>query len=185
MKRLMAVLITALWMAASCPAQEEKPQEKPPERSSTRVEVPGPLYRMGVNVNEMDGTNKVNGRAYTLMVRARGSNQGMRENGYLRVGSRVPVQTGKESGVQYMDVGMKVDIADAREVEGLLMGTMSIEMNTVVPGEVAQTGNPVLRDLRLVSPFTLSAGKATVIGTVDDVNSKRTFQIEVTATKLR
>jgi len=184
MKRILAVLITTLLLGGLAIAQEEKPKEKPPERPE-RVEVAGALYRVAVSVNEIDGDKRINSRGYTVMVRPLA--QGQPHTGQLRVGSRVPVVTGKDA-MQYLDVGMKIDVFNARELEGLFTGTISIEMNTVVTGPSetqAVMGNPVLRDLRLNAPLVLTPGKAAIIGTVDDVNSKRTFQVEVTATKLR
>jgi hypothetical protein len=180
MKTILAVLLTAALFSTPAAAQEGK-SEQSTERGAARPETAGALYRVAVTVKELDGNNKVNSRAYTVMVRPQGP--GQPHQGQLRVGSRVPILTGKES-MQYMDVGMKIDVFNARELEGLFTGTITIEMNTVVPGEV-QAGAPVLRDLRLTAPFVLTPGKAAIVGTVDDVNSRRTFQVEVTATKLR
>jgi hypothetical protein len=179
MKRMLAVLITVALLGVATAAQEKKAEAV--EEASAKPQSAGALYRVAVSVNELEGNSKVNERTYSVLVRPQGP--GQPHQGQLRVGSRVPVLTGKES-MQYMDVGMKIDVFNARELEGLFTGTITIEMNTVVPGEV-QAGAPVLRDLRLTAPFVLNPSKATVVGTVDDVNSKRTFQVEVTATKLR
>jgi hypothetical protein len=44
---------------------------------------------------------------------------------------------------------------------------------------------PLLRQLRINASTVAMPGKPTVIGVVDDPNSKRQFQLEVTVTKLR
>jgi hypothetical protein len=44
---------------------------------------------------------------------------------------------------------------------------------------------PVLRQLRISGATIVTTGKPIVIGVVDDPNSKRQFQLEVTATKLK
>ena len=180
MKKLIAVLCGVLTLGVLAAAQDQKP---PAEKSETsRAESAGALYRVAVSIGEVEGKSRINERAYTLLVRPRGP--GQPHEGRMRVGSRVPVQTSKDQ-VQYMDVGMKIDVENVREAEGQFTGTLSLEMNTVVPGEVAQAGAPVLRNMSLSAPFVLAPGKPTIVGTVDDVNSKRTFQVEVTATKLR
>lgn len=176
MKRMISILCALLLLACIGGAQEQKAEST---AEKARAETAGPLYRFALTISEVEGKQQVNSRNYTVMVRPERN----APRGVLRVGSRVPVQTGKDS-VQYIDVGMKVDV-EGREVEGLFTGSISVEMNSIVGTEGPQAGTPVLRDLRLSTPLVLTPGKPTVIGTVDDVNSKRTFQVEVTATKLR
>ena len=111
----------------------------------------------------------------------------------LRIGSRVPLNTDK--GLQYMDVGLKVDVTQVEEVDGRLTGMLSLEMNNFAPPDPgapvlgttyptqAPVASPVQRNLSLRAPFALTPGKPATLGTIDDVNSKRRFQVEVTATK--
>jgi hypothetical protein len=101
----------------------------------------------------------------------------------LRVGSRVPITTDK--GTNYMDVGLNVDVDHVAEVDGKLAGTLSLEMNNLAPPEQGQPGTapPLVRNLRLRSPFSVTPGKPANVGTIDDVNSKRRFQVEITATR--
>jgi hypothetical protein len=44
---------------------------------------------------------------------------------------------------------------------------------------------PVVRQIKISGNTLLVVGKPIVIGSVDDPNSKRSFQLEVTVTKLR
>jgi hypothetical protein len=54
-------------------------------------------------------------------------------------------------------------------------------METSHPGELA----PVIRQIKINGNTLLVVGKPILIGSVDDPNSKRQFQLEVTVTKLR
>ena len=48
-----------------------------------------------------------------------------------------------------------------------------------------ETEPPILRQLKIDASTVAVLGKPIVIGSVDDPNSKRQFQLEVTVTKLR
>ncbi len=54
-------------------------------------------------------------------------------------------------------------------------------METAHPGELA----PVIRQIKITGDTLLAIGKPILIGSVDDPNSKRQFQLEVTVTKLK
>ncbi len=47
------------------------------------------------------------------------------------------------------------------------------------------TGQPTVRNFRTENEVALPYAKPTVLFTLDEPNSKRTFQIQVTATKVR
>jgi hypothetical protein len=58
--------------------------------------------------------------------------------------------------------------------------------NFAVPEQAqGHDSHPVLRQLRINASTLALLGKPMVVGSVDDPNSKRQFQLEVTATKLR
>jgi hypothetical protein len=84
-----------------------------------------------------------------------------------------------------MDVGVNLDCSLREDAGGLLLET-TVEMSSVVTGgELAAPGVPVTRQARTNSVAVLAPGKPTLIGTLDDVDSTHSYQIEVTATKLR
>jgi hypothetical protein len=51
-----------------------------------------------------------------------------------------------------------------------------------VPGHEAR---PIIRQLKVSGSTLALLGKPTIVGSMDDPNSKRQFQLEVTVTKLR
>ena len=112
----------------------------------------------------------------------------------LRIGSRVPVNTEK-GGMHCMDVGLKVDVMQVEEVDGRLTGMLSLEIEqrgSTRPGcagaghDLSHAGaHRLARHAEPLAgaPFALTPGKPATLGTIDDVNSNRRFQVEVTATK--
>jgi len=46
-------------------------------------------------------------------------------------------------------------------------------------------GTPVIRQIKISGSTLLTTGKPILIGSMDDPNSKRQFQLEVTVTKLK
>ncbi|HUK87663.1 MAG TPA: hypothetical protein VLT85_08375, partial [Terriglobales bacterium] len=73
-----------------------------------------------------------------------------------------------------------------REQDNEVVLETSVEMSSVVTGgELALPGAPVKRQARASITSTLIPGKPTIIATLDDVDSTRSYQIEVTATKMK
>ncbi len=57
--------------------------------------------------------------------------------------------------------------------------------NFAVPDQQAQNVMPLLRQLKIEGSTVAQLGKPLVVGSVDDPNSKRQFQLEVMVSKLR
>ncbi|HXZ70657.1 MAG TPA: hypothetical protein VEH31_07285, partial [Streptosporangiaceae bacterium] len=156
-------------------------------KSDTKVEAaPIAVYHLDYVIRELDSGKVINQRKYSLSVEG----SGRRESGHVRVGRRVPVAVagtaaGPNPQYTYMDVGLNLDCNLQEQADGLLLQTM-VEMSSVVTGgELAAPGVPVTRQARASMASLLTLGKPTVIGTLDDVDSTHTYQIEVTATRMK
>jgi hypothetical protein len=102
------------------------------------------------------------------------------------VGSRVPVTSGSSPAqTQYMDIGVNIEcrVWGADEVL-LLENTVELSSLAALPN-AAPDAHPVVRQLKATSLATVSAGKPTVIGSLDGVDSARRTEIEVTATRVK
>lgn len=147
-------------------------------------------YKLEVTLSEFEGTNKTNERHYVLLC-----TEGERTQ--LRTGNRVPIATGSFGGVgkvdptivntqyQYIDTGFNMDIRLREDVAGLQMGT-NAELSSVVPAESNSEVNrvtPVIRSLRQEVNALVKLGKQTTLTSIDDVNTKRRYQLDVTATR--
>ena len=105
---LVAILvITASWMLAQDKAKSE---ETPADVRSTEAT---PL-KVSVTFTEFEGDKKVKSLPYTMVVLADSKNP----KSVMKVGSRVPVYTGKENGMQYLDVGSNIDCMAVRAKDG-------------------------------------------------------------------
>jgi hypothetical protein len=61
----------------------------------------------------------------------------------------------------------------------------SVVPNSGIDRQNPNAGNHVLRQLSIQSATEITLGKSTILGTVDDPDSKRQFRLEVTVTKLK
>ena len=184
---LIAVVTIGLWFVPR-PAEA---QEASKGSSSTEPAKPKPLqpvqsYRLDFSFNEVADGKILNTRHYSMNMTGGNPNE-------IKIGTRVPVATGSSSSTpaatqyQYLDIGTNI-WAQLRE--------HGDEFILVVRGEVSnldvETGEhsgallpPVVRQIKINGDTLLVVGKPIVIGSVDDPNSKKQFQLEVTVTKLK
>jgi hypothetical protein len=147
---------------------------------STKSAVQEPLeaYRLDFSINELEDGKKINTRQYSMNLNGDDPNE-------IKIGTRVPVE-GKQGEVQYIDVGTNI-WSRLKVRNGQLDLTVHTEISNFAIPEQAQghDSRPVIRQLKISASTLALLGKPMVLGSVDDPNSKRQFQVEVTVTKLR
>jgi hypothetical protein len=149
----------------------------PPARTAQESENPLAAYHLDFSVNEIEDGKKVNSRQYAMNVNSNSSNE-------LKIGTRIPVES-KEGEFQYLDVGTSI-FARLGERRGQTELEVRADVSSFANPEQEQGhARPLLRQVKINSSTILLLGKAIVMGSVDDPNSKRQFQLEVTVTKLR
>lgn len=181
---LLALLVTVTF----CFARPAEAQEASKESSSAQSEKMKPVrpYRLDFSFNELADGKNVNTRHYSMNLTPGGGDE-------IKIGTRVPVATGvgPNGGLpaqyQYMDVGTQIWAQLRDEGDELVLmvrGEVSnLDMET---GEHAGAAlPPVVRQIKINGSTLLVVGKPILIGSVDDPNSKRQFQLEVTVTKLK
>jgi len=140
-------------------------------------------YRLEFKISELEGGKRLNSRNYTLLIYPH-------EVGKLRVGTQIPLPLG-EGKFTYTDVGQNIDCQIRSESERMVGVNVDMDFSNFGTTEQlrtaggATTGNPVLQRFRITTRTDLELGKPTVINTFDDPSSNRTFQVEVTATRVR
>ncbi len=140
-------------------------------------------YRLDFTVSEMEEGKKINTRQYAMNSRSGDANE-------IKIGTRVPVETNRQGEFQYLDVGTNIwcRLRDAADVASLsssvLLNVKADITNFAMPEQQGQRVQPVIRQLRIEASTIGTPGKSLLVGTVDDPNSKRQFQLEVTVTKL-
>jgi hypothetical protein len=168
------VLLGATPGGAQEPNPQTQPQPKP--RAEDPKKMPMGAYRVDISINELEDGKKVNARQYSMNLRGDDRNQ-------LSIGTQVPVE--KEEGkFEYMDVGTEVYCQLLETAEGLaLQVRASISHIGGAPEQIGR--HPVVRRFKIAGSGLLQPGKPLSLGSVDDPNSKRQFQLEATVTRLR
>lgn len=176
-----AILGLMLGWAAAGSAQDEvqaKPnaEAKAPARANAE-DKPVHAYRLDFSVNELEDGKKINTRQYSLNLNADDANE-------IKIGTRVPVESGHEQ-FQYMDVGTSIWCRIGERPDGIPMSVRADISNFGIPEQGTHESRPVVRQFKINASTLALPGKPMVIGSVDDPNSKRQFQLEVTVTKLK
>ena len=145
---------------------------------AARVDRPRSTFRLDYVLSEVEGGKRTNERTFSMTV-----NEG--SSGQLRSGTRVPITVG-DKGVQYMDVGLKIS-GRVTERDGDHTLESEIEMSTfAIPEQASEAkGNPILRTVNQSLSTRPALGKVALLSTLDDLNSRKRMQVEVTVTRLK
>jgi hypothetical protein len=148
------------------------------ESAAAEREKPVHAYRLDFSVNELEDGKKLNSRQYSLNLNADDANE-------IKIGTRVPVEAGHEQ-FQYMDVGTSIWCRIGERADGIPMSVRADISNFAIPEQgTGHESRPVVRQFKINASTLALPGKPMVVGSVDDPNSRRQFQLEVTVTKLR
>jgi hypothetical protein len=139
-------------------------------------------YRIEFAINELEDSKKINTRHYSMNLSV-GPGVVSPTKG-LKIGTRVPVEA-EQGKFQYLDVGTNIE-AQLREFKGSTSLDVRVEIsNFATPDQASKGGQPLLRQMVISGSTLVVLDKPFIVGTVDDPNSKRQFQLEVTVTKLK
>jgi hypothetical protein len=180
LKKIALIVILPLALLA-----QEAPKPAPPK--------PTHVYKLDYLLTELEGGKKTDSKDYTLLL------DGDR-TGRLRVGTRVPIATATSAGggqfqYTYMDLGVTIEatgrpgsLTDNTLALRTRVEASSIVMPTAESGKAATIGSPtqpIVRNLTGESDVTVPFNKPTTLFTLDEPNSKRSFQVQLTATQIR
>jgi hypothetical protein len=148
------------------------------EKPTSHMEKPVHAYRVDFSLNELEDGKKINTRQYSLNVNSNESDE-------IKIGTRVPVDAGRDE-FQYLDLGTNVWCRIEDRSDGVALSVRAENSNFAVPEQgTGHDARPVIRQLKISGSTLAMLGKPMVVGSMDDPNSKRQFQLEVTVTKLR
>jgi len=183
---LLGIFGLATTLAIGVPAQEPAVSVKTPaqtenatnEKAAATRDTPLAAYHLEFQVEEMEDGKKINSREYS-------TNLSTNEGNEIKIGTRVPVQT-KEGEFQYLDVGTNI-FARIGETRGQSELTVRAEISNFADEQSQDRHDlhPIIRQMKIGGSTLLPLGKTIVMGSADDPNSRRQFQLEVTVTKLR
>jgi hypothetical protein len=165
--------------------------EQPPKKDSGENREPAAtnnFFKLAFALYEVDDGKRTNQRDYMMIGRT--DNQ----PSSIRVSAKVPITTAEKAGDKqytYIDVGLRINCSMKEQVDRRLQFHCDIEISSFIrPEQIANaTGNaglaaPFLRTTRTESWALLTPGKPAILNIVDDINSTKRMQIEVTATKI-
>jgi len=196
MRRLTTVWLFAFVLFGCCGSQYSYSQTQEGEGVNAGARSPGQhstlhAYRVDFRINEFQDGKSVNSRQYSIDL-----NSGDRHE--LKIGTRVPVVSGSSGGNnplatqwQYLDVGTNIRCAlreegdaTALEVHGDF-SNLSTANEQQSPKSVSNLQQPIVRQVSINGSTLAALGKAIIIGSVDDPNSNRRYQLEATVTRLK
>jgi hypothetical protein len=164
----------------TAPSKSSAPTEPAPDAKQKSVEQKTlEAYHLDFSINEFEDGKKINSRQYALNLISNESDE-------IKIGTRIPVET-KEGEFQYVDVGTNIS-AQLRESRGQTILVVRAEVSNFAISEQGldkPDPHPALRQLKVSGSAPLPLAKPMVMDSVDDPNSKRQFQLEVMATKLK
>ena len=180
-----AFLVAALAMGTPWVSAQEKPKNEDVAVEARQTETI-PL-KISVTFTEFEGDKKVKSLPYTMVVVA----DGRPPKSVVKMGSRVPVYAGKESGMQYLDVGTYIDCQASRTKENKFDIRLNLERSWV-EGNVAvaidsgaslqssaQFPEPILRQFKSELSLTLRDGQTVESSFATDPLSGKVFKVEV------
>lgn len=182
-KSLLAMILATIcvtpFMLKNSAAQESG------SKPAAETAEPGHAYRVDFLISEIEDGKKINSRQYALNL-----NSG--EGDELKIGTRVPIEI-KQGEIQYLDVGTSLwcRLRDRGWPSSSWLGSdvmlnLRAEIsNFAQPDQQSASMRPAIRQMKIEGSTIAIVGKQVVVGVVDDPNSKRQFQLEVTVTRLK
>lgn len=168
--------------AQSAAKSADQPAKKEAAEQESKPLTPENFYKLSFVISEMDDGKRINQREYSVIGR---TNYG--PPALIRVSTRVPIYV-EDKKIQYIDAGLNINCSLKEPSVGKIHAQCDINISSFVIQEpAAETRNsagPILRTTNANAWVVLVPGKPTVMSTIDDVNSKKRTQIEVTATKV-
>jgi hypothetical protein len=185
-----AIALVLLAMQAS--AQDAKSAEPSRVVRASDAKVPDtsknivPL-KVTVVFYEYDGEKKLSTLPYVLLLK---TDESSRYVGKVRIGVKVPIWTGgKESAIQYQDVGSNLDCFAQVAEDGRYMLDLSLERSSIYPNSSEypaaskpdeQPHQPLVRQFRANLALMLRDGQTTQNTVATDPLNGHTVKVEVT-----
>jgi hypothetical protein len=192
--RKTAIVLAIAAVIFTLGASVSRAQDNGPKSEDKKTEERRPLiaYHLDFSLNEMQDGKTINTRQYSMNLLATPATGPRYPIGYgrnLKIGTRVPIE-GEQSKTDYLDIGTRISCQLVMDDTGQLALDVNAEVSSLVPRAEADkymsaSRDPMLRELSIQAATTVIPGKLTNLGTVDDPDSKRQFQLEVTVEKLK
>jgi hypothetical protein len=185
MRNRLVYLVLIVVLLAVMPRRAVSQQDSGPKTTATAQQpAPKHYYKLNFVLRETDEGKVLNQRTFTLNISAEPPHVvGVPPEWWnVRSGTRVPVSGSKD--VNYLDVGVNLDVRAEEAPEGLQMQITS-EVSSLGTENGAGSSAPAIRQVKVRSAVQAPIGKPTVVFTADDPASKHRFEMEVTPMRER
>lgn len=186
MHRVMRVCLCAVIMLLWCtisPLHAQDESKAGSANDKAKAVRPVHAYRLDFSIIELQDAKKINSRRYSIDVNSE-------ERDQIKIGTRVPVVSQAYpdkpdiAQFQYLDVGTEIHCRVDERVEGLFL-EVHADFSSLGDRNEQHNLPPIIRQISINGNTLAEVGKPTVIGSADDPNSNRTFQLEATVAKLK
>lgn len=177
----------AILLLTSAMTQENSPSNKAAAQATQsddkpnlqrEKDHPSATYQLRFTLSEIEESKTINARQYSINV---STNQ---QPGEIKDGTRVPVEA-KQGEFQYLDIGTRISARVFEDKWGQTGVVVNVEMSSfALDDQDKRDTHPLIREVSINAITLLQSNKSLVMGSADDPNSKRRFQLEMTATKL-
>jgi hypothetical protein len=176
-----AILATLL---VTVPRLAFSQQDSTAPKAAAQQVAPKHYYKLNFVLRETDEGKVLNQRTFGMDISAEPAHVGGIPPDWwnMRSGTRVPFSGSKD--VNYIDVGVNLDVRAEEAPEGLQMQVTS-EISSVASETGVGAAAPAIRQLKVRSAVLAPVGKPTVVFTADDAASKHRFELEVTPTRVK
>jgi hypothetical protein len=181
-KKVMFAFVLGIFLLVTPPFTTAQDVNAAPKAEAPKPNIPKPMvaYRLDFSINEIEDGKKLNTRHYSMYM-----TDGEDGTQSLKIGTRVPVQ-GEQGKFEYIDIGTNIN-ARLKKWETPTGLDVNAEISSFpASNEGTASGTPpLIRQLRIGGDTAIILDKPMIIGSVDDPDSKRSFQLEVIVTKLQ
>jgi len=182
-KASFAAPIAALFFClAIAPAARAQDAASPKAEATPQVQTPPHSYRLDYTLTESEDGKKIDSRQYSIM--GGGSLSGRTWVSQLQIGTKIPAGMKSDGTNQYVDAGTRISARFSMRDGAQVLNT-DFDLSSLVPDEAKVDGRPILRTLTISNETPVVVGRAMTVGTADDPNSKRKFQLEVTVAEIK
>lgn len=150
------------------------------------------FYHLVFVVKEVEGGKVINSRSYFMSIGTVEGTANTFNPRSIRTGTKIPVEA--EAGkVNYVDIGVNIDCRGVVDLGSRMAMDLSAEISNVQKeiedrnrvSTVGQGPTPLIQQNKWNSQVVVPFGKPTVVFSSDEVASKRTIELELTATEIK
>jgi len=178
-RKMMFVLTIGMFLLIALPFAPAQDANAAP-KAAAKPSAPGPIvaYRLDFSINELEDGRKINTRHYSMNLTGGGPQ-------VLKIGTRVPIQS-EQGKFDYIDIGTNI-WAHLKDWDKPLGLEVNADISTFPASNEGRGSGmpPLIRQLHIGATTIVIPDKPMIIGSVDDPDSKRSFQLEVLVTKLQ